>query len=103
MRAIRLWVDYEREPPWGFNAHAKTYAQAIDYLKTGRVAVISLDHDLGGARSGCDIAEWIEEQALFGEIPPIEWSVHSEDPAERHRIIQALSNASLHWRQHGGR
>ena len=101
-QTVRLWVDDQREPPSGFNAHAKTYEQAINCLKTGKVVVISLDHDLSEEKSGYDIASWIEDQAFFGDddIPPLEWSVHSTDSFGRSRIIKALQNADMLWKLH---
>jgi hypothetical protein len=102
MRTIRLWVDDQREPPSGFTARAKTYEQAINYLKTGKVTVISLDYVLSEEKSGYDIASWIEDQAFFGDddIPPLEWSVHSTESIGRCGIINALQNADMLWKQH---
>jgi hypothetical protein len=99
MARIRLWVDDQRLPPPDFNAHAKTYVEAIDWLKTGKVVAISLDHDLGEDRTGHDVATWIEEMAMYGAIGRIRWTVHTENPVGRARILQALNNAETHWRQ----
>lgn len=99
MGRIKLWVDDLRAAPPGFNAHARTYAEAIRYLKSGRVVVISLDHDLGDEKSGYDVAKWIEEKASYGQIPPIAWTVHSANPPGASRIVQALKKAERFWSQ----
>ena len=93
----RLWVDDVRSMPESYNALAKTYEEAIDYLKTGQVELISLDHDLGTEKSGYDIAVWIEEKAFSGEISTLEWRIHSANPVGRKRIEQSLSNADRYW------
>ena len=94
---IRLWVDDIRPMPQEFNVHVKTYQEAIDYLETGQVTMISLDHDLGTIESGYDIAAWIEEQAFQGILTKITWYIHSANPVGRKRIEQALMNADRFW------
>jgi hypothetical protein len=93
MTEIQLWVDDQRSPPLDFNAHARTYAEAIKYLESGEIVAIFLDHDLGEEKTGYDIAKWIEEKAFHGEIPRIQWSIHSANPVGTPRIAQSLHNA----------
>ncbi len=97
MAQIKLWVDDQRQPPAGFNAHARSYAEAMDYLESGKVSEISLDHDLGEEKTGYDIAKWIEEKAFYGEITRILWSVHSANPVGATQMSQALKNADAFW------
>jgi hypothetical protein len=98
MARIQLWVDDQRLPPSDFNTHAKTYAEAIKYLESGKVVSISLDHDLGEEMTGYDIAKWIEEKAFHDEISRIRWTVHSANPIGAARIAQALKNADMFWK-----
>jgi hypothetical protein len=100
MAQIRLWVDDQRSPPSEFNCHAKTYAEAIEYLESGEVVAISLDHDLGEEKTGYDIAKWIEEKAFHGVIARISWSVHTANPVGAVPIVQALKNADSYWTHH---
>ena len=97
MSFIRLWVDDQRQPPSDYNAHAKTFEEAMAYLKSGRVSVISLDHDLGEEKTGYDIAKWIEEKAFHGEIRPIIWFVHAANPPGAQLIRLAMSKADEYW------
>jgi len=71
-------------------------------LKSGNVAEISLDHDLGDdvRGTGYDVLLWIEEQvALNGFVPPV-MSVHSANVSERVkmksgiRAIEAMMRSS---------
>jgi len=97
MRSIRLWVDDERLAAPGFNVRASTYEEAIGYLDTGRVVLMSLDHDLGTGKSGYDIAKWIEERAFLHLIPRIDWRIHGSDPGYASSMEQALRNADKFW------
>jgi hypothetical protein len=100
MVQIQLWVDDQRCPPPGFNAHAKTYAEAIRCLDTGKVVAISLDHDRGEEKTGYDVAAWIEARAFYGEIPEMIWAVHTANPIGAVRIAQAMKNAASYWDEH---
>lgn len=99
MPRIKLWVDDRREPPPGFNFHARNYAEAIACLKTGTVWVLSLDHDLGEEKTAYHIAKWIEEMAFFGEMSRLRWFLHSANPVGASQIRQALINADMYWLQ----
>jgi hypothetical protein len=56
---MKLWIDDERLPPDGY-VWAKTYQDAIKHIDTGEVDLISFDHDLGGKKTGYDVATYIE-------------------------------------------
>lgn len=108
---MRVFLDDVRECPEGWTL-ARSYEQAIQFLLTGEVTEISLDHDMGmvmsetypwdpepdpphliEAMSGYDVAAWIEEAIYFGKIPVLRMLCHSANPAGRKRIeavIQAI-------------
>jgi hypothetical protein len=96
---LNVWLDDERPAPLGF-LHYKTPEEVIEVLKTNRVQVISLDHDLGlepDSRNGYMVARWIEEHAYLGELPRIECRIHSQNPAGRINMAAALKNADKFW------
>lgn len=106
-----VWLDDERATPAGFDATACTAAEAIRLLETKRVRRISLDHDLGEPHngSGYDVACWIEAKArAWSEgdaeegLPPLVWSVHSQNPVGRANMIRALKNADRFWGEEEG-
>lgn len=96
---LSVWLDDERKMPPEFNIHVKTASEAIELLKTGRVAKISLDHDLGNPENGtgAQVARWIEEQAYHGTLPQLAWTVHSANPVGRANMTAALTNADKFW------
>ena len=106
---MRLWLDDERDPrdpkiQCGFGAEGdeiwvKTASAAIAYLNQGQVESVSLDHDLGppSAGTGMDVAKWIEEQAFFGTLPRLTWSVHSKNAVGAKNMTQALVKADEFW------
>lgn len=108
---MKLWLDDERSPKdpyiqeWfgavGDEVWVKTANDAIHLLKTGQVVYISFDHDLGnGAGDGSQVADWIEEQAFNGNIPRLEWAVHSKNQVGAKAITAAMMNADRFWDKH---
>lgn len=93
---MKLWIDDERVPPDGW-VWAKTYEDAMDYINNHPVTHISFDHDLGQRKTGYDIAKHIEEMAVRGLMPQIDWSVHSANPVGRRNIHAAMTNADRAW------
>ena len=93
-----LWLDDVRNP----NEHgavgaawAKTYEEAITYLKTGEVTIASLDHDLtikqtlgldDNEKTGYDVLVWCENNDVWPEII----YVHSQNPAGRMKMYQVI-------------
>lgn len=99
---MRLWVDDERPMPKQFDFQAKTAKEAIKCIETGNVTEISLDHDLGSEAenaTGYFVAQFIEMAAHNGWIAPIQWSVHSANPAGRKNIELAMKSAERFWRR----
>lgn len=102
---MKVWLDDERPMREGFDTHVKTAADAIALLKTGTVKAISLDHDLGDPENGTgyDVAKWIEEHAFYhsrgfmGGLPPLEATIHSQNPVGCANMAAALKNAANYW------
>jgi len=71
--SMKVYLDDIRPCPEGW-VLARSYEEAVELLKTGLVTEISLDHDLGEyypgvvARSGYNVACWIEEAVYAGLI-----------------------------------
>ena len=81
---MKVYLDDERETPSGW---IRVYwpDEAIELLKSGKVAEISLDHDLGDDErgTGYDVVLWIEEAVISrGFVPPI-IKVHSANSSAR--------------------
>jgi hypothetical protein len=102
-RGVRMnvWLDDERSKPEGFHVHVKTSQEAIQLLNSKKVALLSLDHDLGPAEAGTgyDVAKWIEQMAFYGVLGRIECRIHSANSVGRKNIAMALENAERYWRR----
>lgn len=97
---MRVWLDDCRPMPSDYTHWAKTAQEAIQFLDTGLVSAISLDHDLGDETvvgSGYKVACHIEEGAFHQTIPKLEWKIHSSNPVGRARMQDALDNAETYW------
>ena len=92
---MRVWLDDEREMPVGeYDVHVKTAHEAIQLLMTGKVTLISLDHDLGtGYETGQTVADYIERAVYEGQIPLPKCRIHSQNPVGRDNMKRALAKA----------
>lgn len=97
---IYIWVDDVRQPPAALPYNnirwAKSYKQAIDIIKNGvrketDTLILDLDHDLGGKKSGYDIAKWLVINGYFGS-----YYVHSMNPVGAKNIRAILNNYGWH-------
>ena len=94
---MNLWLDDERTPPDAYyDVWAKSYVEALFFLESGRVTKISFDHDLGGEKTGFDVAKLIVELVLDGKIDMPVWEIHSENPVGSRNIFYLLSNLEAH-------
>lgn len=95
-RADCLWLDDERDPPEGYT-WVKTYDECIAHLATGKVKVLSLDHDLGTIKTGYDVCVWMAE---FG-FPDTVY-VHSANAVGRQNMISVIKryhqDPSMYWK-----
>jgi hypothetical protein len=97
---MKVFLDDERPTPAGW---VRVYwpDEAIEWLKTGQVVALSLDHDLGDDERGTgdDVVLWIEEQvALHGFRPPA-IQVHSANSSAREKMeagIRAIERLVVH-------
>lgn len=82
-----MWVylDDIREVKPGY-VLAKTYKECIEYLKSGKVERLSLDHDLGTNKSGYDVCKWMVENNI--KVPMI--FIHTANPVGRDNMKQLL-------------
>lgn len=104
MDLLRLWLDDLRPPPGPDWTWVTSAWDAIDALRRGRVAEVSLDHDLGppDAGTGYDVAVWIEAEAHHGRLVRLRWALHSANPIGRERMQRALERAERAWSSRRG-
>lgn len=95
---MKVWLDDLREAPAGW-IRVKTPEDAIELLRAGEVAELSLDHDLGldteeAERTGYDVLLWLEREAAEGRwsfpLPSIR--IHSANPVGRARMERAIAS-----------
>lgn len=106
---MKVFLDDVRDCPEGWTL-ARNYNEAIQLLRTREVKVISLDHDLGmevtgkvdvddwdeaillardiEAKTGYDVACWIEQAVFEGRICAPFILCHSANPVGKKRIMQ---------------
>lgn len=87
-----LYVDDLRQPiKWQDKNHkisiARTYKNAIDFLKEDIFDIIDLDNDLGEQKEGYDILKYIIEN----EIKVDTISVHTMNSVARGNMLQLLA------------
>lgn len=107
-KQIRLWLDDEKDPKdptvqkefgaQGDEVWVKTVEEAISYLQNKNVGYISFDNDLGEEKKeGYELAKWIEEQSYNNKIPPLTWSIHSQNLPANEKIKSAMNKANEFW------
>ena len=108
---MNIWLDDERDPKnyvdekeylAGLWVWVKTADEVIALLESGKVDMISLDHDLGGEKTGYDVAKWIEASAYVGG-PRLRWFIHTANPVGYYNIMGALLKAERYWLANEGR
>ena len=101
---MKLWLDDVRDPAYhgriGY-VWAKTYFEAIEYLRTGEVTIADLDHDLGilstlgyinKELTGYDVVTWMEMSGIW---PKDGVFVHSMNPVGKRRMEQVINKYYL--------
>lgn len=90
---MKIYLDDIRDCPDGFIL-CRTAEEAIALIKTGQVTFISFDHDLGTELTGYDVAKFIEEAYIMGELKLFpQWRIHSANPVGVRNIMAALLKA----------
>ena len=86
-----IYVDDEREPLVDYDCWVKSYKEAVSAIKTYyspmHTLFLDLDHDLGGEKTGYDIAKWCVENGITGVF-----RVHSMNPVGKQNIRQLLTH-----------
>jgi hypothetical protein len=83
---MKLWHDDIREAPDDTWTVARTNEAALLLLRTGEVTEASLDHDLGFAEDGRELATAMAGQGL---IPPVV-NIHSWNPSGAEHMALTL-------------
>ena len=88
---MKLYLDDIRAAPDDSWVVARTAQDAIKWLKTLNVEVISLDHDLGaGQLTGYDVVKWIEKEVFTNKFVPPIILIHSMNNVGRANILAAI-------------
>ncbi|QFU21581.1 hypothetical protein FM038_005070 [Shewanella eurypsychrophilus] len=90
---MKVYLDDERETPFGWT---RVYwpSEAVEVLKTGKVSIISLDHDLGDDErgTGYDVVLWIEEAVYTSGFKPPVILVHSANTSAKVKMQLGIKN-----------
>ena len=88
---MNIFLDDVRDAPKGW-IKVRWPNEVIEYLKTGKVKTLSLDHDLGDDEKGTgyDIILWIEERVKLSEFNPPEIIIHSANSVGRQRMERGI-------------
>jgi len=84
---MKVYLDDERMAPRGWH-QVRWPEEAIRLLESGRVTVISLDHDLGDDErgTGYDVILWLEEAVASKGFHPLEMRAHTANSSARIRM-----------------
>ena len=90
---MKVWLDDMREAPEGW-VRTRTPQETIELLKTGKVEVLSLDHDLSfddSIGTGYDVLLWLEKEAVTKKLDTVpDMRVHSANSGARPRMELAI-------------
>ena len=100
---MKLYVDDIRIAPEGWT-QAWNADEAVEFLETGTVAELSLDHDLGDpdALTGYDIMCWLEAMMYEEKFSLPEINFHTANPTGRDNM-QACLDAILRRQENGNK
>lgn len=94
---MKVWLDDNRTSPDGW-VRVYTPEETIALLETGKVEVLSLDHDLGlpdgpdGERTGYTVAAWVEKAVALNAFEPPIIRIHSANSVGRGRMEAAIAS-----------
>jgi hypothetical protein len=94
---MKVYLDDERETPEGW-VRAFWPQDVVEFLKTGIVTEVSLDHDLGddSIGTGYDVLLWIEEQVFCHGFRPPKMAIHSANSSARLKMQAAIKSIEAH-------
>lgn len=97
MKTINLYVDDLRDCPQGYEV-ARTVEEALEYMNSYKINILSLDHDLGMdddgklRKSGYDLVKIICEKSLHAN----KIYLHTDNPVGRDNMYYTLLGAQKH-------
>ena len=65
---------------------ARLWLSEIEAFESGVEIIVCFDHDLGGVKTGYDLAKWIVEN----EVKLTSYEIHTMNPVGRRNIVQLL-------------
>jgi hypothetical protein len=87
---MKLYLDDQRSTPDGWERAYHVW-EVIEKLQTGKVSMLSLDHDLGsGEPTGYEVLTWIENEVFTNPsyVPPT-ILIHTANPTAKDRMMAA--------------
>jgi hypothetical protein len=94
---MKVFLDDVRAAPDNW-VQARWPDEVIEYLKTGEVTMISLDHDLGDDErgTGYDVLLWIEEQVVTNGFKPPQMLIHSANVSAWIKMDLAIAQIEMY-------
>ncbi|WP_324741422.1 cyclic-phosphate processing receiver domain-containing protein [Pseudomonas veronii] len=92
---MKVYLDDQRPAPVGWT-RAYWPDEVIRLLRSRKVKVLSLDHDLGDDQrgTGYDVITWIEQEVALGRFTPPLILVHSANPVAAQRTRAGIESIS---------
>jgi hypothetical protein len=98
---LKVWLDDMRPVPGPSYTYCRTAEEVIELLKTGNVAEVDLDNDLGtGYTEGVEVARWIAAGAESGKLKRIICYCHSQNPERHSEMVDLFRQAHESWNRH---
>jgi len=94
---VKLFIDNIRKPKTSGWKIVRSYKTAINFFKKHECpSIISIDHDLGGDKTGYDIVKWLCEYDMdtnyLDDVMIVK--IHSANPVGKQNIRSYLENYS---------
>lgn len=92
---MKVFLDDERATPDGW-VRAYWPEEVIEFLKSGKVTELSLDHDLGDDEhgTGYTVLLWLEEEVALHGMKPPKIQVHSANASAKQKMLAAITAIS---------
>jgi hypothetical protein len=92
---MKFWIDDKRDAPNSNWVTIRNYTDALTLLKLvngSYIIELSVDHDLGGEKTGYDLINWIEKEVHnnIAYVAPFSIKCHSSNPAGAKNIESAI-------------